>query len=133
MSEQGHETMRQLVQKLPEQLQAEADKDAKYAEQRRAPRDEVALPTRMFSQDNRGGDVLLVNISPFGFMAREYGETPKGTMVRLVLPRLGQVTAKVVWSLGGRVGAEFLKPIDSYAYTAMLNAAKAKRQRWPMG
>ena len=125
--------MRQLVQKLPEELQAEADDDAKYAEQRRAPRDEVALPTRMFTQDQRGGDVLLVNISSLGFMVREYGETPKGSIVRIALPRLGQVSARVMWSLGGRLGAEFIKPIDSYAYTAMLNAAKAKRQRWPMG
>ena len=125
--------MRQLVQKLPEEIQAEAENETRYAEQRRAPRDEVALPTRMVTQDQRGSDVLLVNISPLGFMAREYGETPKGTIVRIALPRLGQVSAKVVWSLGGRVGAEFAKPIDSYAYTAMLNAARAKRQRWPMG
>ena len=113
-------------------LTTPSDEDAKYAEQRRAPRDDVALPTRMFTQDS-ASDVLLVNISPLGFMAREYGETPKGTIVRLGLPRLGQVAAKVVWSLGGRVGAEFIKPIDSYAYAAMLNAARAKRQRWPMG
>jgi hypothetical protein len=66
-------------------------------------------------------------------MVREYGETPKGTIVRLMLPRLGQVSARVMWSLGGRLGAEFIKPLDSYAYTAMLNAARAKRQRWPMG
>ncbi|ATE63905.1 PilZ domain-containing protein [Rhizorhabdus dicambivorans] len=114
-------------------LTTDVDDDAKYAEQRRAPRDEVALPTRMFVKDHQGSDVLLVNISPLGFMVREYGETPKGSIVRLALPRLGQVTAKVVWSLGGRVGAEFIKPIDHYAYTAMLNAAKQKRQRWPMG
>ncbi len=118
---------------LAEQLPPTADENADVTEQRRSPRDEVALPTRMFTQDQRGGDVLLVNISPHGFMCREYGNTPKGSIVRLALPRLGQVSAKVVWSLGGRVGAEFIKPIDSYAYTAMLNAAKAKRQRWPMG
>ncbi|RYD94190.1 MAG: PilZ domain-containing protein [Sphingomonadales bacterium] len=118
---------------LAEKLTPNVDEDAKGAELRRSPRDEVALPTRMFTQDQRGCDVLLVNISAHGFMVREYGETPKGTIVRLALPRLGQVSAKVVWSLGGRVGAEFIKPIDSYAYTAMINAAKAKRQRWPMG
>ena len=106
--------------------------DAKYAEQRRSPRDDVALPTRMFTQDS-ASDVLLVNISPLGFMVREYGETPKGTIVRLGLPRLGQVSAKVVWSRGGRVGAAFIKPLDRYAYSPMLNAARAKRPRWPMG
>jgi len=116
-----------------EPLTSSIDDDAKYAEQRRAPRDEVALPTRMLTMDNKASDVLLVNISPLGFMAREYGQTAKGTLVRLALPRLGQVSARVVWSLGGRVGAEFIKPIDSYAYAAMLNAARAKRQRWPMG
>ena len=116
-----------------EKLTPASDEDAKYAEQRRAQRDEVALPTRMFVKDHQGSDVLLVNISPYGFMVREYGETPKGAIVRLSLPRLGQVAAKVVWSLGGRVGAEFIKPIDHYAYMAMLNAARQKRQRWPMG
>ena len=116
-----------------QKLTPAADDNLDFAEQRRAPRDEVALPTRMFTQDHQGSDVLLVNISPLGFMVREYGETPKGAIVRLALPRLGQVSAKVVWSLGGRVGAEFIKPIDHYAYTAMLNAARAKRQRWPMG
>jgi hypothetical protein len=116
-----------------QKLTPAADDNLDFAEQRRAPRDEVALPTRMFTQDHHGSDVLLVNISPLGFMVREYGETPKGAIVRLALPRLGQVSAKVVWSLGGRVGAEFIKPIDHYAYMAMLNAARAKRQRWPMG
>lgn len=114
-------------------LTTPVDDNAKYAEQRRAPRDDVALPTRMFTQDNRGSDVLLVNISTLGFMVREYGETPKGAIVRLALPRLGQVTAMVMWSLGGRVGAQFTTPIDQYAYAAMLNAARAKRARWPMG
>jgi hypothetical protein len=103
------------------------------AELRRAPRDEVALPTRMFTQDHRGADVLLVNVSPLGFMVREYGQTPKGAIVRLVLPRLGEVQARVMWSLGGRIGGEFTTPIDHFAYSAMLGAAKAKRQRWPMG
>jgi len=115
--------MTQPAQKIPEE----------YAEQRRAPRDEVSLPARMFDANHQGQDVLLVNISPLGFMVREYGETPKGAVVRLQLPRLGQVAAKVVWSLGGRVGAEFIMPIDEYAYKAMLSAARAKRQRWPMG
>jgi len=122
--------MTQFAEKLTTAVE---DEDAKYADQRRAPRDEVALPTRMFTQDQQTSDVLLVNISPFGFMVREYGATPKGAIVRLLLPRLGQVAGKVVWSLGGRVGAQFIKPIDPYAYTAMLNAARAKRQRWPMG
>ena len=103
------------------------------AELRRAPRDEFALPTRMIDAQNRAADVLLVNISPLGFMVREYGSTEKGAIVKLQLPRLGDVPAKIVWSLGGRIGAEFLSPIDQYAYTAMLNAAKARRQRWPMG
>ena len=116
-----------------EQVTPADDDDARHAEQRRAPRDEVALPTRMFTIDHKASDVLLVNISRLGFMVREYGQTPKDTIVRLALPRLGQVTARVVWSLGGRVGAEFIKPIDEYAYAAMLNAARAKRQRWPMG
>jgi len=123
--------MNQNAQKLPTGVGE--DDDAKYAELRRAPRDEVALPTRMFTQDNRASDVLLVNISTHGFMVREYGQTPKDSIVRLALPRLGQVSARVVWSLGGRVGAEFIRPIDDYAYMAMLNAARAKRQRWPMG
>jgi hypothetical protein len=108
------------------------DEDAGL-QQRRAPRDEVALPARMLDADRRAADVLLVNISPLGFMVREYGMTPKGAVVRLVLPRLGECEATVVWSLGGRVGAQFTKKIDPYAYAAMLNAARTKRQRWPMG
>ncbi|MES2496062.1 MAG: PilZ domain-containing protein [Pseudomonadota bacterium] len=116
-----------------ETLTSSLDDDAKYAEQRRSPRHDVALPTRMFTMDHKASDVLLVNISLLGFMVREYGQTPKGTIVRIALPRLGQVTGRVVWSLGGRVGAEFIKPIDEYAFAAMLTAARAKRQRWPMG
>jgi hypothetical protein len=108
------------------------DEDAGL-QQRRAPRDEVALPTRMLDAERRAADVLLVNISPLGFMVREYGTTQKGAVVRLVLPRLGELEATVVWSLGGRIGAEFKKEIDPYAYAAMLNAARSSRQRWPMG
>ncbi|RVT94574.1 PilZ domain-containing protein [Sphingomonas crocodyli] len=119
-----------MTQPLPKPMQTPA---ADPAELRRAPRDEVALPTRMIDAQNRAADVLLVNVSPLGFMVREYGSTEKGSIVKLQLPRLGDVPAKVVWSLGGRIGAEFLTPIDQYAYTAMLNAAKARRQRWPMG
>jgi len=100
---------------------------------RRAPRDDVALPTRMFDRDNVASDVLLVNVSPLGFMVRHYGSVDKGATVKLALPRLGPVEALVVWSLGGRIGAEFAKPIDPYAYAAMLNAARSRRQRWPMG
>lgn len=102
-------------------------------QQRRAPRDDVALPTRMLDADRRAADVLLVNISPLGFMVREYCTTQKGALVRLVLPRLGELEARVAWSLGGRIGAEFTKEIDPYAYAAMLNAARSRRQRWPMG
>lgn len=103
------------------------------AEMRRAPRDDVALPTRMINARRQSVDVLLVNISPLGFMVREYGETPKGSIVKLLLPRLGEWEATVMWSLGGRIGAQFTKPIEPLAYAAMLQAARARRQRWPMG
>ena len=95
--------MRQLVQILPTDI-VDIDNEPKFAEQRRSQRDEVALPTRMFTTDQRGSDVLLVNISRHGFMVREYGETPKGSIVRLALPRLGQVSGRVVWSLGVALG-----------------------------
>ena len=84
------------------------------------PRDEVHYRARAYDAAGRATVMLVVNISPGGLMARcDAGHEP-GAAIRVTLPMLGQVAARVRWSLGGRIGCQFDKPIDAREYRDLL-------------
>jgi hypothetical protein len=54
-------------------------------------------------------------------MMRAGQEPAPGNRVRFALPIAGQRHARIVWTLGGRIGLEFDAPIDVASYLSMLD------------
>ncbi|KQN26446.1 pilus assembly protein PilZ [Sphingomonas sp. Leaf33] len=89
---------------------------------RREDRDEVHYRARATHADGRTLQLLIVNISPHGFMARCDASVAEDDQLRVTLPGLGAVPADVRWALGGRVGCELGKPIGLGDYYELLAA-----------
>jgi hypothetical protein len=92
-----------------------------HAQRRQTARDLVDFDTIVVRSRNIPVDIRLVDLSPKGFHARcgparfERGET-----VSLRLPLVGMVEARVMWSLRGCFGSQFLLPIDARTYLDLL-------------
>ena len=102
----------------------------KTIENRRAPRDTVSFRTIITRLDGVQGRVLLVDISPFGFMARGALPFAAGDLVTLRLPVVGTRAAVIRWSIAGRMGGEFEEAIPALGYARMLAAAPHDRPSW---
>ncbi len=89
---------------------------------RAEPRDEVYCRARATLADQRSVPVTVVNLSPGGMMARAEVDIAVGEWVKVQLPVVGMVTAAVRWSLGGRIGCQFDRPIDARRYGQLLAA-----------
>ncbi len=87
---------------------------------RREARDEVHYRARGTHADGRALPLLVVNISPGGFMARCDVEMAEGDTVRIQLPGVGHRPAEVRWALGGRIGCQFAAPIKLGDYYELL-------------
>ena len=87
---------------------------------RRENRDEVHYRTRANHADGRTLQLLVVNLSPHGFMARCEAPVSDGDTIRVMLPGVGQVAAQVRWALGGRIGGQFEQPIAIAHYYELL-------------
>ncbi len=74
--------------------------------------------------------VLMVDISPLGFMSRSLAALTPGDIVAVKLPVIGPRSARVVWALGGRVGGEFLEFIPAEPYARMLAHAPRDTPAW---
>jgi hypothetical protein len=90
------------------------------AEVRSEPRDEVHYRARAYDAAGRATAMLIVNISPGGLMARCDEPHEPGAAIRVTLPMLGQVAGRVRWSLGGRIGCQFDRPIAPRDYHSLL-------------
>ena len=97
-----------------------------YSELRRAERDEVFLRTTIAHGAKRNIEAHLVNISPLGFMARTLVPIAVGEQIQIMLPVAGEVSARVAWSMAGRVGAEFADPFSAADYPRILEAMKGR-------
>ncbi len=91
-------------------------------EQREVERDLVHYRARGFGPDARTLSLLVVNISPHGLMVRCDTEYQVGQRMRITLPVVGVVVAEIRWSLGGRMGCNFDRPIDRASYYDLLAA-----------
>ncbi|MFN2259315.1 MAG: PilZ domain-containing protein [Parasphingopyxis sp.] len=91
-------------------------------EKRRAERDAVSIRAMLHEPGEDGHEIMVGNLSPFGFMAVSPTQYREGTLVRLQLPLIGEVNARIVWSLSDRVGAEFIRPFDARGYREMLDS-----------
>lgn len=90
---------------------------------RRAPREAVNVQTTMRALGYHGIDVVIRTISSNGFMAEAEGEFPPGSFVRLRLPGLGAVHARVVWADGRQLGGEFLNAVQPARLGRILGVA----------
>jgi hypothetical protein len=96
------------------------------ADRREAPREEVFHRTRAMRAGGASAPLQVVNISASGLMARTDDGFAIGETLRIRLPVVGELTAQVRWSLGGRIGCQFDRMIDLAPYLELLGAlAKA--------
>ena len=91
-----------------------------YAEIRREDRDEVHYRARAFGPDARQLNLIVVNLSPHGLMARCEAPLEAGQRIRVTLPVVGVVVAEVRWALGGRLGCQFERAIDLASYYELI-------------
>lgn len=91
-----------------------------FSDPRREDREEVHHRTRAVTADGNSLPLLVVNISPHGMMARCEATVGEGDVLRVALPGLGQVRGEVRWSLGGRLGCQFDRPIALAPYYELI-------------
>lgn len=93
---------------------------------REAERFAVSVPVRLKPEGVRVITVALRDISTTGLMARTSQSIPLGGYVDIELPAVGDVQARVRWTVGERVGVRFAHPIDVDACrSAMMRLAEA--------
>ena len=64
-----------------------------------------------FVQGYHGGDIVIVDLSESGFKAKAAERITPKSIVRLKVPGLGVVLARIIWSKGGHLGGEFINPV----------------------
>ena len=99
-------------------------------ESRRALRDIVSFRVPLDGPAGIRASVLIVDVSPFGFMSRCQAPLAPGAVVVVKLPVVGNRAARIVWSLGGRVGGEFVDAIAHDIYAMMLKRAPTDKPAW---
>ncbi|MEG3180772.1 PilZ domain-containing protein [Sphingomonas sp. LT1P40] len=83
-------------------------------------RDEIHYRARAFGPDAQPRNLLIVNLSPHGLMARCDTEFQVGDRLRVMLPVVGVAVAEVRWCLGGRLGTQFDSAIDLASYYELI-------------
>lgn len=91
-----------------------------FADDRALVRDEVHYRTRGIGPDGEPFNLLIVNISAMGLMARCDTAYGVDDQIKIMLPVVGGVMADIRWSLGGRIGCELERTIDLADYYELL-------------
>ncbi len=91
-------------------------------ESRRAERHEVSFRSELRDGDTPGLPIHVVDISTSGFCARRPSGSKLGP-TRVKLPGVGFIAAQIVWSLGGRIGGQFSRPLDPEVQQQILRSA----------
>lgn len=81
-------------------------------ERRAAPRVAVRAPATMRALGYHGTDVLVRDISGEGFRAETRARFMPGSYVRLRIPGLGALHARIVWAKDDQVGGAFVNPVE---------------------
>jgi hypothetical protein len=93
-------------------------------------RDIIDLNTIITQRANNQLQARLVDMSPFGFHGRGAHKLSKGEVIRVILPLVGDVKARVAWTLIDCFGGLFIHPIDERIYPRLLATIKTGRQEW---
>ena len=96
---------------------------------RRAQRDLVDMVSHMMAH---GFDhsIRIINISPLGLMGRCEGTFATGDHVTVSLPVLQDYPADIRWNEDGRVGMEFLTPIEPVNYARLIAIMPRRQTAW---
>lgn len=100
------------------------------ADNRLLDRDRVCLETIITDGSGKQASVRLVDISPGGFHARADLDLRKHQIIRVILPLVGDVRARVMWSLIGCFGAQFFDSVGEREYPRLLATIKTGRHDW---
>jgi hypothetical protein len=95
---------------------AKGKEQAAFAEQRAAPRYDIALRSVLIECEIFGEHADILNIARLGFLARTRLKRATGTPLKLHLPDLGTLHADVVWCDRGLMGGRFRDPIDERSF-----------------
>lgn len=90
-------------------------------DRRRSERADLFYRTNLRLDNGRTAPADLVNLSRSGFMVRTNAVLDPDSELFVVLPVIGEQAARVVWSLGGRMGAEFRAPMEEVVYSSLLD------------
>ncbi|WOK35534.1 PilZ domain-containing protein [Sphingomonas sp. C3-2] len=85
----------------------------------------VEMNATMRAQSYHGINVVVRNLSEQGFMAETRSDIAEGSFVRLKLPCLGTVLARIAWSKCGQVGGEFLNAVNPLRLQQVLGITAA--------
>jgi hypothetical protein len=69
-------------------------------------------PARLRPNDWSSLEIRVLDLSSTYFRAECEARLPKGSLVSLELPGLGEVLARVEWQQGKELGATFTQPIE---------------------
>lgn len=99
-------------------------------EGRRAHRDIVSFRAPLDGPAGMRTSILVVDVSPLGFMSRATARLAPGDHVTVKLPVVGDRAARIIWAMGGRVGGEFVEAIDDRHYDRLLANAPRDKPAW---
>lgn len=95
-------------------------------DQRLSPRSDVYCRLPFVLPDGRQEMCTCVNISADGLLMRYERGLEPGDLVIFRMPIVGRITAKVIWSLGGKTGVQFDRMIGVEDYLPMIRAMGAR-------
>ncbi len=87
-----------------------------------APRTDIYARTSVTLPDARQEVVTIVNISADGVLFRLPQQFEVNDILIFKMPILGQVAARVIWSMAGRTGVQFENMISVQDYLPLLRA-----------
>lgn len=93
-----------------------------FIDMRRMARACVSLRATMEEIGSKGVKAEILNLSIDGFMAETAGPFRTGSYVWVKLPGLGPMSAKIIWSRGGRFGGRFTAPFAQSEYRMLVAA-----------
>jgi hypothetical protein len=86
--------------------------EARFESMRAEPRDSMFLMAVMRRPGGTDVTVKVRNLSAGGMMAESPVNFSRAEPIEAELRGIGQVTGRVAWNAGGRVGVQFDAPID---------------------
>ncbi|MEQ1548049.1 MAG: PilZ domain-containing protein [Chakrabartia sp.] len=87
---------------------------------RRKSRAPVAIAANLGLGGFHGHNVIIRDISEFGFKVEADLALTCGAIIRLRIPGLGVVIGRVVWLRGGFIGGEFVNPLNATRLSMVL-------------